>query len=318
MTQLHIGTFAGRVRAKVGPSAHILPDGTRLHLQHGPIDLVIGADGDRQGAFEAAYARFQTVLDRLVRELPALKAPLRTSTRAPCGPVAGRMHAAVMPFAESGYLTRMAAVAGAVADEVLAAMLAGASEVRRAYVNNGGDIAIWLEDGASFRVAMQDGRGASFGDVILTRADKVGGIATSGRHGRSHSLGIADSVTVLARSAAEADVAATLIANAVDLPGHPGITRCAARELDEESDLRDQQIVMGCARLSPADCAAALARGQARAKAMVRAGQIRSAALFLQGQSVTTTTDGAIRTVPHEGRELDHVRTGVAQNRVFA
>ena len=27
------------------PVAAILPCGTRLHLQHGPIDLVIGADG---------------------------------------------------------------------------------------------------------------------------------------------------------------------------------------------------------------------------------------------------------------------------------
>ena len=48
------------------------------------------------------------------------------------------------------------------------------------------------------------------------------GIATSGWRGRSFSLGIADAVTVLAATAAEADAAATMIANAVDLPGHPG------------------------------------------------------------------------------------------------
>jgi hypothetical protein len=28
-----------------------LADGRRLHLQHGPIDLIIGADGDRESAF---------------------------------------------------------------------------------------------------------------------------------------------------------------------------------------------------------------------------------------------------------------------------
>ena len=55
------------------------------------------------------------------------------------------------------------------------------------------------------------------------------GIATSGWRGRSFSLGIADAVTVLAATAAEADAAATVIANAVDLPGHPAIdTRAGA------------------------------------------------------------------------------------------
>ena len=28
-----------------------LADGRRLHLQHGPIDLIIGVDGDRERAF---------------------------------------------------------------------------------------------------------------------------------------------------------------------------------------------------------------------------------------------------------------------------
>ena len=40
----------------------------------------------------------------------------------------------------------------------------------------------------------------------------VRGVATSGWRGRSHSLGIADSVTVLAATAAMADAAATVIA----------------------------------------------------------------------------------------------------------
>ena len=38
----------------MSPTANILSDGTRLHLQHGPIDLIIGADGQREVAFEAA------------------------------------------------------------------------------------------------------------------------------------------------------------------------------------------------------------------------------------------------------------------------
>ena len=63
------------------------------------------------------------------------------------------------------------------------------------------------------------------------------GVATSGRHGRSFSLGIADAVTVLARTASQADAAATIIANAVDLPGHPAVRRMPANELQPDSDL---------------------------------------------------------------------------------
>jgi ApbE superfamily uncharacterized protein (UPF0280 family) len=50
----------------MNPMAAILPCGTRLHLQHGPIDLIISADGQRERAFEAANACFQTVLTELV------------------------------------------------------------------------------------------------------------------------------------------------------------------------------------------------------------------------------------------------------------
>ena len=55
------------------------------------------------------------------------------------------MEAAVVPLAEV-FVTPMAAVAGSVADEMLAALLAGRT-VDRAYVNNGGDIALYLAAG---------------------------------------------------------------------------------------------------------------------------------------------------------------------------
>ena len=69
------------------------------------------------------------------------------------------------------------------------------------------------------------------GSITIDAATDVRGIATSGQGGRSLSRGIATSVTVLAHNAAAADVAATLIANAVDLPGHPALTRVPADDL---------------------------------------------------------------------------------------
>lgn len=272
----------------MGPIAKLLPCGTRLHLQHGPIDLIIGADGQRDRAFKAAHTRFATVLSELVGELNTLRKALKPASILPAGVVAHRMHVAAAPFSEF-YVTSMAAVAGAVADEVLAAMTS-AADLHRAYVNNGGDIALHLSKGATFTTAMQGHGGEALGQTTISDRDPIRGIATSGRHGRSLSLGIADSVTVLAASAAAADVAATLIANAVDLPAHPAICRRPAYKIVEDSDLGTQPVVVDCAALSTADCKTALEAGKTRAQAFQSQNLIIGAGLFLQGHTVTTST----------------------------
>lgn len=270
----------------LGPVANLLPCGTRLHLQHGPIDLVIGADGDRACAFAAAQMRFVTVLEELVSELPALRTEMSNATHRPKGAIARRMHAAAAPFSQV-FVTRMAAVAGAVADEVLSAMT-DAADLHRAYVNNGGDIALHLSEGAQFTTAMFGHGGASFGQIKITEQDPIRGIATSGRHGRSLSLGIADSVTALATTAAGADVAATLIANAVDLPKHSAISRTPARDLVDDSDLGMRPVVTNCAPLSDHDCQTALDGGKSRALQFQSQNLISAAGLFLQGHVATT------------------------------
>jgi ApbE superfamily uncharacterized protein (UPF0280 family) len=182
----------------------------------------------------------------------------------------------------------MAAVAGAVAEEVLGAMVTAAA-LTRAYVNNGGDIALHLSPGAQFSIGMVDrpDRPALLGTAAIDAADPVRGIATSGRHGRSFSLGIADAVTVLARSAAAADAAATVIANAVDLPGHPGIHRLSADALQPDSDLGSRLVTRRVEMLMPDEIAEALAAGFACAETLRDRGLIEAAALHLQGETVT-------------------------------
>jgi len=271
-----------------GPIAALLP-GNRLHLQHGPIDLIIGADGDLKCAFRAAQDRFQTILSELVDELPALRAELNLDAPHVTGQVAKRMDAVARPYMSETYVTRMAAVAGAVADTVLTAMVEGAS-LSRAYVNNGGDIAVHLTPGTAFSIGVSHHGGHALGTVTITHDDPVRGIATSGRHGRSLSLGIADSVTVLARTAAEADVAATLVANAADIPGHPGIKRARASDLRDDTDLGERMVVTGCAPLLFEDAAQALEAGLARAEAYRRKNRLFAAALFLQDEARITDT----------------------------
>jgi ApbE superfamily uncharacterized protein (UPF0280 family) len=202
------------------------------------------------------------------------------------GVVARRMHAAVSPFAAVHFITPMAAVAGSVAEEILGAML-DAAHLERAYVNNGGDIALHLTDGEQFSVGLID-RPDQYGllrTITIDAADPARGVATSGRHGRSFSLGIADAVTVLARTASKADAAATIIANAVDLPGHPRIIRCPANELQPDSDLGPRLVTRDVGPLTENEVAAALRAGAICAQQLFESGLIEGAALRLLGET---------------------------------
>ncbi|MFD2737995.1 UPF0280 family protein [Sulfitobacter aestuarii] len=270
------------------PQAALLP-GDRLHLQHGPIDLIIGAEGQRARAFAAARDRFESVLSELTAELDLLRQPVGRVLQ---GGIARRMYDAAMPHAD-GHTTPMIAVAGAVAEEVLAAM-SDAADLTRAYVNNGGDIALHLTRDTRFLIAMAAPDGSDLGRVGIAAADPVRGIATSGRQGRSLSLGIAESVTVLAGGAAQADAAATLIGNAVDLPGHRLIARLPANEVQPDSDLGPTPVVQYVGRLSEVEISQALAPGETLARQMIARGQINAAALFLRGQSRIVTSNPSL------------------------
>lgn len=282
----------------------LLPDG-RLHLQEGPIDLMIDAFGGRadiRRAYNAAAACFAEVLPGLVAELPDLRRAVGAADLE--GPVARRMQTACTPHHET-FVTPMAAVAGAVADHVLAAMTS-AAELSRAYVNDGGDIALHLTPGESLACGLVAEIAASHlnrprlnGRAVIPFDLPVRGIATSGRAtkgqgGRSFSLGIADAVTVFARTAAAADVAATLIANAVDLPGHAAIERRPATEVDPDSDLGARPVTLAVGALTAGEVAGALRRGQAVAREMRNAGLIEAAALFLRGQAETVGAEGLL------------------------
>jgi ApbE superfamily uncharacterized protein (UPF0280 family) len=268
------------------------PDG-RQHFQHGPIDLVIGADGDPAAVLAAhddAWQRFGSLLAELVAELPLLRRPLR----GPCalrGGIAQRMWLACRPH-HADFITPMAAVAGAVAQELIG--FYQRRGIERAWVNNGGDIALHLAPGASLRIglfadlarldARQLGEGLALDAHFTVQHDlPVRGIATSGWRGRSFSLGIADSVTVLARTAADADAAATMIANAVNVED-PAVVRAPASSLKDDSDLGDLLVTVDVPPLAHTQVQAALRAGLKRARALQSRGLIWSAALICQGR----------------------------------
>jgi len=275
-----------------GPSRALLP-GNRLHLQHGPIDLVLQCWGDPAEvaqAHEQASLRFEDVLETLVSELPVLRAPLEGAYPLVRGPVAKRMVAACWPHRRV-FVTPMAAVAGAVADEVLAALLAGRT-LAKAYVNDGGDIAFHVAPGESLAAGIvEDPRRPAIHASL--RLSSSCGVATSGWRGRSQSLGIADAVTVVARSAAAADAAATLIANEVNAE-HPSIRRVPAREVKHDSDLGELPVTVAVSPLPRNLVLQALEQGLAAAHSMRAAGLIDAAYLALQDETKTTGDSPAL------------------------
>jgi uncharacterized protein len=309
---------AGQERRSLRPEARRRPDGVlgeahpvfaeaprvqlltqgRLHLSHGPIEIVLkafGTPGAVRNAHAAAAARLPLILPELCGELASLRAPLGAAA-APATSVGRRMSQACRPFSDE-FITPMAAVAGSVADELLEAMLA-AAPLDRAFVNDGGDIAVHCAPGeeleiaiaGDFRAVLAPGRS---GTVRIRHGDGVGGIATSGARGRSFSLGIADSVTVLAANAAAADAAATMIANAVNC-SHPSIERRPAAELDPDSDLGQRLVTVSVGELPPVCVCEALGAGLARARTFHARGLIIDAALTLQQETVTLCGPAAI------------------------
>ncbi len=279
----------------------MLPDGRRLHMQDGPIDVIVeafGEAGEIALTYRAAANRFVEILDELCCELEFLRRPACEDGDLPSGAIARRMLAAVRPYASQIFITPMAAVAGAVAEEILEVMTA-AAKLSRAYVNDGGDIALHLAPGEKFVVGMVErpDRASLFGTTTIESGDPIRGIATSGWRGRSFSLGIADAVTVLADTAAMADAAATVVGNTVDLPGHRRIGRVRACDLAPDSDLGERLVTQSVGDLTAGEIRHALEAGIRVAESHCGSGLIRAAALNLQGETRVIGAQGRAQLV---------------------
>ena len=274
------------------PTEHVqqamLP-GNRLHLQHGPINLVIkayGGDSEVCRAYERAERSLSGILQSLVNNLPLLRSPDIPVCVRVTDATSQKMISAAKQF-EGHFVTPMAAVAGAVADSILEAMKK-TDGLKKIYVNNGGDIALHLAPGQHMQIGIVPTLAAATPDASLcvNSGDGIGGIATSGWDGHSMSQGIADAVTVIAASGAIADVAATLVANQVDCIDE-GIKRRPALDLDPDSDLGARLVTVKVGKLSEKAINNALDRGEQFALNMIRRGIIQGTLLSLQGHNRT-------------------------------
>jgi len=296
-----------------GPTWATLEDG-RAHFQHGPTDLIITIDAAPEvveAGLAAGWMVFETLLEGLVVDLDMLRSDVEVLPSAEvveCSTsTATQMVEAAKQVATGGFLTPMAAVAGSIADTVCQAITdvvadadadadamadsgpsadtESAGGMWRVIVNNGGDISLALGQGASLTVGIVDlSTGARLGSVNVDHDHNVRGVATSGRGGRSLSMGIADSVTVLASSAALADAAATRIASAVDLEGFEDdrlVHRRPANEIDGATDLEDRLVVVGVEPLTLAQQDLALKAGGRVASRLIENKTITAAYLKL-------------------------------------
>ena len=292
------GAYAGR-----------LPSG-QLFLQHGPVNLVVFVDADAKTvhmAEDSLMATFPYWLGALVAELPLLRTQVSELDQPLRSEIGCAMLAAAAPFADE-FVTPMAAVAGAIADAAVAT-IGRVPNVRRAFVNNGGDIALFLADGTSLEIglattdkvaaeaATSDTHGV-VGTLTVDASSSIRGIATSGWRGRSMSLGVADAVTVLATTAARADAAATVIASATDVET-TAATRVPANTLDDDSDLGERLVTQQVGKLQTEECRAALSAGKKLAQAAYARGHILGATLHVQSEwaavgTPTTPLSGAL------------------------
>lgn len=259
----------------------------RLHLQEGPIDLVIGAFGGPREiarAYAAAEDRFDGLLAELSSERRVLRQPLFHQPPVLHGATARRMARACWSF-RADYITPMAAMAGAVADTILEAMLAASPKLARAYVNHGGDLALHLTPGNPLDIGVVPAFAPAYPDGFLRMQAEhpARGIATGGWRSHGPSRGIADAVTVLARSGAEADAAASIIADAVDV-ADAAIGRRPARELDPDSEPGAPPVTVEVGALAPRAVDAALAGGVRKVQALLAEGLIEGALLALAGE----------------------------------
>lgn len=267
-----------------------------------PVMAALGAR--RALACLTALSDFQRYLKKRADELTLMHSLPRTVAR--CLAAAQ---------AVAGELTPLAAVAGAVADEVADYTVAQGAD--RVIVNNGGDIALRLAPGQKARVGLrapqEDGlpRPELSGVLKVDAGSGIGGVASSGWAGRSLSPGVADLVTVWAKSAALADAAATWIAGRTDADGSVAC-RALAETVDPATDLSGTQVTTSVPAMSFEAKRRALTAGLQTAQNLVASGAILGCRLELQGAEALMDGKGAAAFETADERRLrtPHLQAG--------
>ena len=244
-----------------------------VFFDYGPVSMVVSAMRGGVGDTDLCRSAFEIIDGCLKQMRPVLEVlrsyPESVDPDALCG-LPAVMARAVAATGDQ-LLTPMAAVAGSVSDAVADHLAAHGAE--KAVANNGGDIAVRLADGQNLKlgVVYDLAAGTVSRTVCLTNRSGVGGVAASG-------------VTVFSARCAEADALATLLADrsCLDLPA---VHTVLAGELDSDSDIADQQVVVGVDPLTEAEKEQALDQVMKEAKLQFGKGNLLACIATVQGRT---------------------------------
>ncbi|MDF2473498.1 MAG: hypothetical protein K0R21_1280 [Anaerocolumna sp.] len=265
---------------------HIIEEGKVL-IDYGPVTMTVMAYVNDVPATKLCIESFQVVemiLKELSQGLDILRQYAPNIREENLDTIGKKMLAAVR-LTENPKMTPMAAIAGSVADMIADWIFSkGATKV---VVNNGGDIAIRLAEDEEVSVGiMPDLLNPEVSEIIhIKESDKIGGIATSGLNGRSLTCGIANSVSVFAENGSIADALATHIANSSYISS-PNVIVKKAKEIDWNSDIADQDVVVSVGTLTPSEIEHSLSLIEKSANYFKEKGRISFVAADVGGQKL--------------------------------
>lgn len=260
----------------------------QVFFDYGPVSMVVTAQQGGKGDTELCSSAFE-VIDSCLKELrPALKTLRQYPPMVNLDQLRGLPEVMARAVISTGdlLLTPMAAVAGSIADKVADYLADRGAE--KVVANNGGDIAIRLASGQSLNlgVVYDLSVGTVNQAVRLTNESGIGGVATSGLGGRSLTTGIASAVTVFSQRCAGADALATLLADRSFIPV-PAVHTVLAAELDKDSDIADQQVVVQVDSLTEHEKDQALNQVMAEAVRQYQKGSLIACIATVQGKTVS-------------------------------
>jgi len=259
-------------------------------VDYGPMRMFISVfeDGKSLGtlAREGAHLAIR-VLEDLAGFLPVIKKRsqgLGVERKFP--DVVQRMIEATKRMGEPD-LTPLAAVAGTASDVVADFIFdQGGTKV---IVDNGGDIAIRLREGEVAKVGVKTDIHASRPSYLISIDSTmgIGGVATSGLGGRSFTKGIASAATVLSKSAAFADAAATVIGNFTNVDD-ARIRRSLAERIYPDTDIVGEWVTTEVRGLSPEKIEEALTNGLTKAYSIGKKGLMKGALIAVKNRVAWT------------------------------
>ncbi len=258
-------------------------------VECGPMRMFI--DGSYQGerqpdicirAGEAAIG----FLEQIAKDRDSLKLPAKDLGSAPEGLLTKIMWSAAY-VVDASDLTPMAAVAGTIADAT--ADFLAESGLTRVIINNGGDLAVRLEEGEEIWVGIRPdvNKHRITHRLLINYKMGIGGICTSGLGGRSFTRGVASAVTILANRAAIADAAATAIANATYIQNSE-VHREIADKIDPDTDLKGLEVTTYVGKLSDNQIELAIEQGITRSEELIQRGIIKGACVAVKSKMKAT------------------------------